>query len=218
MRTKILSGVLVAAGILLLAYPHLSAWYYDRQQQQLVNRWQEAFATVQLPVQSEAEQHPAADYAEDLLEEGESNDAPYPERKAVQLGLDMEGMLYIDKIDLELPILTGATEQNLKTTAASIADTGKPGEVGNYAIAGHRNHAYGRNFNRLDELAEGDAIEVDTGNQVFRYEVTEKLYVEPHEVWVLEPEGTKQEITLVTCHPIDTGTHRLIVKGILIET
>lgn len=216
MKIRLLSTLLIVSGIMLLVLPRLSAWYYDRQQQALVEQWQAAFTAVQAIQPSEEKgasgliaQQPDIDANEEELS---------PIRKAAELDPSMEGMLYIDKLDLQLPILTGATEQNLKTTAASIADTGRPGEVGNYAIAGHRNHAYGRNFNRLDELSEGDVIDVDTGEHVYRYGVTEKLYVEPHEVWVLEPEGTEKEITLVTCHPIETGTHRLIVKGKLIES
>ncbi len=217
MKIKITSGLLIAAGILLLLYPRATAWYYDNQQQKLVEEWQEAFATVQVSYE-QADDAAAAVQPESLQTEISMEEEPEPNRDAVQLDLNMEGMLYIDKIELKLPILTGATEENLNTSAASIADTGMPGEAGNYAIAGHRNRDFGRNFNRLDELVEGDFIDVDTGEQLYRYTVTDKLYVEPHEVWVLDAEGSEKEITLVTCHPIDTGTHRLIVKGKLIDT
>ena len=125
----------------------------------------------------------------------------------------IEGILMIDKIDLKLPILTDATENNMKISVASIKGTGKPGQIGNYSIAGHRSHTYGRNFNRLNEVKAGDLIKVDDGNEQFSYEVTEKLYVKPDEVWVLESNGIDKEITLVTCHPMINPTHRLIIKG-----
>ncbi|WP_313636591.1 class D sortase, partial [Paenibacillus sp.] len=128
-----------------------------------------------------------------------------------------EGILTIGNIDLTLPILHGATQENMKKTVASIVNTGKAGEVGNYAVAGHRSRTYGRNFNRLDELTLGDHIEVDNGKEQFEYTVTEKLYVKPDEVWVLEPNGKDKEITLVTCDPIVNPTHRLIIKGKIVE-
>ncbi|OAS19492.1 class D sortase [Paenibacillus oryzisoli] len=130
---------------------------------------------------------------------------------------NMEGVLSIDKIDLKLPILTGATMDNMKVAVASIANTGKAGAIGNYAIAGHRNLTYGKNFNRLDEVVPGDEIEVETGSRKFVYRVEEKLYVLPSDVWVLQSTEGNREITLITCDPMVDPTHRLIVKGKLIE-
>jgi sortase A len=111
---------------------------------------------------------------------------------------NMEGILIIDKINLKLPILTDATVNNLKLSTASIANPGKVGAVGNYAIAGHRNLTYGKNFNRLDEVTVGDLIEVDTGSKKYSYKVQDKLYVLPEEVWVLKGNGKDQEITLIS--------------------
>jgi sortase A len=130
---------------------------------------------------------------------------------------NMEGVLSIDKIDLKLPILSGSTMDNMKIAVASIANTGKAGAVGNYAIAGHRNLAYGKNFNRLDEVVPGDLIEVETGSNNFVYRVDEKLYVLPTDVWVLQSKDSNREITLITCDPMVDPTHRLIVKGKLVE-
>jgi len=127
--------------------------------------------------------------------------------------ISIEGIIKIEKIDLELPILTDATEKNMKISVASIKGTGKPGQIGNYAIAGHRSHTYGKNFNRLDEVEAGDFIIINDGKNQFNYEVMEKVYVEPEEVEVLEGNGTDKEITLVTCHPMINPTHRLIIKG-----
>lgn len=125
----------------------------------------------------------------------------------------MEGMLIIDKIEFRQPILKGATQNNLNISVASVENTGKAGEIGNYAVAGHRNRSYGRNFNRLEEVETGDTIVVDSGEAQFEYVVTEKLYVYPEEVWVLYSNKKDKEITLITCHPMKNPTHRLIIKG-----
>lgn len=124
-----------------------------------------------------------------------------------------DGVLKIDKINLEQPILRGATEKNMNISVASMDHTGKAGEFGNYVIAGHRNYTYGRNFNRLDEVEVGDTIEVDTGKEQYKYIVEEKLYVKPQETWVLNDNKKSREITLITCHPMVNATHRLIIKG-----
>jgi len=48
----------------------------------------------------------------------------------------MEGLLIIDKIRLRVPILPGITKRNLDLAVASVESTGKPGQEGNYVIAG----------------------------------------------------------------------------------
>ncbi|MZQ83432.1 sortase, partial [Paenibacillus sp. 5J-6] len=133
--------------------------------------------------------------------------------KPTPLPKNVEGVLRIDKINLKLPILTDATVKNLKVSVASIVNTGKPGEVGNYAIAGHRNLTYGKNFNRLDEVDLGDIIQVETGSKQFKYIVEDKQYVLPTDISVLKSNGKEKEITLITCDPMDNPTHRLIIKG-----
>lgn len=132
----------------------------------------------------------------------------------------MEGILKIEEISLKLPILKGSTKNNLNFSIASIDGTGKPWTKGNYAIAGHRSHAFGRNFNRLDELNIGDYIKViDLQNNHYTYKVTQKFIVNAEDIWVLNNKETKKEITLVTCHPLyeKNPPTRLIVKGEMIE-
>ncbi|MDR0268096.1 class D sortase [Paenibacillus sp.] len=210
MKVKILSVILIVAGLMMLCYPKLTEMSQNAQQNKLAEQWQMTFQNI-----GNQDDRTVSD-------EQQKGDSPISQVKPVSavspdpLG-KVEGMLEIDKIDLKLPILHGASKENMKTTLASIENTSKPGEVGNYAIAGHRNRTYGRNFNRLDELAIGDKIDVDTGNQKFEYAVTEKLIVKPEDVWVLEGNGKDEEITLVTCHPMVNPTHRLIIKGKIIH-
>ncbi|MEI7024729.1 class D sortase [Paenibacillus sp. y28] len=219
MLKKLLSLVCIAARIVIVLYPTVKDRYEMYEQQQILAQWEhdlqrlndiapepEATADIRLPLAVETGAPAAA--------EEEKPAEPQPQDSRLK---NVEGVLKIDKINLNLPILTDATVKNLQLSVASIANTGKPGEIGNYAIAGHRNLTYGKNFNRLDELSVGDVIEVDTKTRQYRYQVEEKQYVLPEEVWVLEGNGKDRNIVLVTCHPIDTGTHRLIVKGKLLE-
>ncbi len=124
-----------------------------------------------------------------------------------------EGILTISKINLKLPILRGASDRNMQISVAAMAHSGALGGEGNYAIAGHRNRTYGRNFNRLDEVEVGDIIEANNGQETFTYTVTEKSYVLPSDVSVLASYKNKKEITLITCHPMGNPTHRIIIKG-----
>jgi len=215
----------IAAGITLLLYPTVKDRYGLYQQQKLLAQWEDNLRQLDaVPVEemTAVETVLLADSAEEASADVPSalpvdvtatplNVEPKAPKEPVRK--DAEGLLIIDKINLKLPILTNATTKNLELSAASIAGTGKAGAVGNYAVAGHRNLTYGKNFNRLDEIIEGDVIEVDTGSKKYKYEVQKKIYVLPEDVWVLKGNDTDREITLVTCHPMKNPTHRLIVKG-----
>ncbi|WP_438349565.1 class D sortase [Paenibacillus sp. FA6] len=200
-------------GMMMLNYPKLSEMYENYQQQKLVAEWQKSLNNIdngdelseEMAEDTLSDNVDLEDVVDDLQERTSSNDE------------NMEGILRISTIGLQLPILHGATKENMKTTIASIANTGTMGRVGNYALAGHRNRTYGRNFNRLNEVVEGDKIQVDNGEQQFEYTVTEKLRVKPEEVWVLEGNGEDKELTLVTCDPMINPTHRIIIKGKIID-
>ncbi|MGW9123790.1 class D sortase [Paenibacillus chitinolyticus] len=209
MTKRIFPLLCVILGIAIFLYPTLQDRYENRQQSRLLEQWQ---ANLKIIDQSEPENETDASSA---------GQAPNTAEDPISLatgGKHVEGVLVIDKIQLKLPVLTDATVENLKISLASISNTGKPGQIGNYAIAGHRNFAYGKNFNRLDEVAVGDTIEVDTSSDKFIYEVKEKRYVLPQQVEVLQGNGKDSEITLITCHPMKNPTHRIIVKGTLIES
>lgn len=98
-------------------------------------------------------------------------------------------------------------------------DTGLPGEVGNFAVAGHRT-TYGKPFNQVAELEVGDPIIVQTPEVWYIYRVTEDHIVWPHQVEVIAPVPnmpdeipTERSITLTACHPMFSAAERFIVHG-----
>ncbi|SMF73417.1 sortase A [Paenibacillus uliginis N3/975] len=219
MKIKITAVLLIVFGIFILFYPTLAEKYHDNQQEKIVREWQNSMQNISNGDESVEESQQsrisvsntsAANESESSEEDSESKENASSKLSSYP---NAEGILTIEKIDLLQPILHGATQKNLNTTVASVENTGRAGEIGNYAVAGHRNRTYGRNFNRLDEIEKGDKIQVNNGEELYEYTVTEKLYVKPEEVWVLDPNGKDKEITLITCHPMVNPTHRIIVKG-----
>lgn len=128
------------------------------------------------------------------------------------------GIIKIDKIDLELPLMGKCTDDNLDIAPSRMEESGKLGEIGNFSIAGHRSYTYGRQFNRLDEVALDDTIQIESGGTRYTFTVNDIFTVKPEEVWVLDSNGEDKMITLITCTPIRVATHRLIVRGILTST
>ena len=214
MNRKIISTTLIIIGLICIVYPKIGELYINYQQQRLIKGWKES-----LPIIDEINDDENIDNENRLNEVDENKLENHIDNKNKENSKkkhtkdNMEGILNIEKIKLSLPILKGATKKNLSISLASLENTGHPGEIGNYAIAGHRSHTYGRNFNRLDEVEVGDIIEVNKGKEDYKYIVSEKIYVKPEETWVLYNNNEDKEITLITCHPMINPTHRLIVKG-----
>ena len=90
-------------------------------------------------------------------------------------------------------------------------NTQQLGEVGNFAIAGHR-RTYGNSFRRIDLLQEGDEIIVSTAKTWYVFKVTGHELVKPEQVEVIAPvpnqpdaQPTDRYITLTTCHGSTAG-------------
>ncbi|MBC7291150.1 MAG: class E sortase [Actinotalea sp.] len=97
--------------------------------------------------------------------------------------------------------------------------TQMPGEIGNFAIAAHRN-TYGKPFHRVEELRLGDALVVQTEDAWYVYRVSATQIVLPQDVDVIAPvpgdptaEPTTAMITMTTCHPLFSSRERFIVHG-----
>jgi sortase A len=97
-----------------------------------------------------------------------------------------------------------------------------PGQIGNFSVAGHR---IKKIFWRLDELAPGDVIGVETRTNWYIYRVTGHEIVKPSAVEVVAPvpdrpgrKPTKALLTLTTCNPKFNNYQRLIVHAELVDT
>lgn len=200
---KTLSYILILAGLALIAYPSINEYMGIRRQAALLESMNASY--------EEAVEEAPADPAEESKSVEVSYEVAYPVEDYDRE--DAAKILTISKIDLSVPIVEGISDANLKIAPARFENTKRPGEMGNFAVAGHRYYTYGRDFNRLDEVAVGDAIEVLVGNNAYTYTVYEVFVVEPSEVWVLDDVTGMRTITLVTCTPIRVATHRLIVRG-----
>lgn len=126
------------------------------------------------------------------------------------------GIISIPKIELTVALSEGVGADILKYAVGHFTGTPMPGDKGNFCVAGHRSYTYNQYFNRLDELNIGDKIMVTTMDGEFEYVVYESKVVKPEEISVLD-NTEDSEITLVTCTPIRVATHRLIIKGKIVN-
>ena len=119
--------------------------------------------------------------------------------------------LVIPKIHLDVFVVEGVSEDDLRRGPGHYPQTVFPGQNGNAAIAGHRT-TYGAPFFSLDGLSVGDEISVtNTTGQTFIYKVSvPPRVVSPNDVAVLDP-TPYAELTLTTCNPRYSASSRLII-------
>lgn len=118
-----------------------------------------------------------------------------------------------------VPVVEGVELPDLARGIGHYPDTARPGQVGNFAVAGHRT-TNGEPFTHLERMRRGDVVIAETRRQWFTYVVDRKLIVRPTDTWVIDPvpgkpaaEPTEALITMTTCNPRWSSTERLIVFG-----
>jgi sortase A len=122
------------------------------------------------------------------------------------------------------PALNGTDDQTLTKGIGQYRGTAQPGEVGNFAVAGHRT-TYGRPFHNIDLLKKGDIIVVETKVSYIVYAVDRHVIVLPRQVEVIAPvpqhPGTKPTeawMTMTSCHPKFSARQRYVVFAKLVTT
>lgn len=118
-----------------------------------------------------------------------------------------------------VPVVEGVSLDDLAKGIGHYPKTVLPGEVGNFAVAGHR-ATHGEPFAYLDEVRKGDAVVVETQEDWYVYVIDRTKIVQPSDTWVIEPVPgqpdavpTQRLITLTTCNPRWASTERLILWG-----
>ncbi|MCR1952682.1 class D sortase [Clostridium sp. DSM 100503] len=123
-------------------------------------------------------------------------------------------LVEIPSINLSQGLVEGITDDILQYYLGHFEISAKPGEKGNFIVAGHRVSDYSEAFINLYKVRIGDKVLVKVNKKEYVYEITDSFIVSPSRVDVLE-NTDEATITLITCTV--GAKNRLIVKGILIE-
>jgi sortase A len=200
---KLINGLLqlgLTAGVVILLFVAYQAYvtdYFSQRQQEQV--------------------------ADDLRDDWEQPAVPGREQPDFGEGF---AFLHIPALgpDWSRAVVEGADLEALAAGPGHYAGTAMPGEIGNFAVAGHRN-GNGAPFNDLDELRPGDSVVVETVDTWFTYVVTSNEIVSPSDSAVILPvpgnptaEPTEAYLTLTTCNPEFSARERLIVHALLAST
>jgi sortase A len=123
------------------------------------------------------------------------------------------GRLTIHRIGLsDVVVVQGTTagiDADLSKGPGHYMNTPFPGMGSSVAIAGHRT-TYGAWFRHIDEIRNGDHIQLQMPYATFTY-IVQKHQVVPNTDWgIIKPQGYER-LVLSACHPLYSASHRWVV-------
>lgn len=133
---------------------------------------------------------------------------------------DMIGYLKIDRIGVELPIYHGTSSDVLNRGVGHLEGSSLPvgGENTHSVLSAHRGLPSAKLFTDLDRLEKGDTFQIIVLDQILTYQVDFIKVIVPTDVSDLQIIEGGDYCTLFTCTPYGINTHRLLVRGVRIET
>lgn len=208
----VLGDVLMTLGALVLLFVVWQLWWTDvaagSEQRQIV-------ATFEREVASSVTEPGAAP-------------APDEEQVAEAHALiegEVFGVIRVPRFgaDYARPILSGTDLDILSKGVGHYIGSAMPGEVGNFALAGHR-VTWAKPFNQIHTLREGDTIVIETREGWTIYTFDSSRIVLPSQSEVVAPvpgelgaEPDEAWLTMTSCHPMFEAYERYIVHARLVE-
>lgn len=149
-----------------------------------------------------------------IVEEQKGEEYAYEQQLNIH-GTDIMGSLEIPKIQVELPVYHGTTEEVLSNGIGHLEGTSLPigGENTHSVLTGHRGLPSSKLLVRLDEIKTGDLFFIRTYKEVLAYKVDKIRVVKPEDTAWMEIQQGSDLVSIVTCTPFGINSHRLIVTG-----
>lgn len=126
---------------------------------------------------------------------------------------DVLAVLWIPRLNLELPVYLGASRENLAKGAALLGQTSMPlgGENTNTVIAAHRGYYGAEMLRNVQQIQIGDKITMTTPWDTLVYRVCELKIIQPDDINAVLIQPGRDLLTLTTCHPYTQNTQRYLV-------
>lgn len=213
--------LVAACGVMavgLLLYPLIGELVSEKYHSDVETTYTAAIADtddVELTAQREAaEQYNAMLSGTAAITEGGASAPPLPYAEQLTVG---GVMCYVDipKINVYLPVQHGTDAETLERAVGHVVGTSLPvgGSSTHAVLSAHSGMASSKLFSDIDQLTEGDTFYIHVLGEVLAYKVDAINTVLPTDTRLLQIEGSKDYVTLVTCTPFGVNTHRLLVRG-----
>ena len=215
----VLTIILFVGAVCITSYPMVANYINDKYQSTIRTEYVKELETLD-DTEIQAARQAAKDYNEGLFPIRYDRDAIHAAAKSYDGLLNLHstglmGYVEIPKIDVNLPVYHGASEEVLEKGIGHLIGSSLPigGEGFHSVLTGHSGVAGARLFSDLDQLAVGDVFYLHIIGETLAYEVTEINTVLPYETDLLLAVPDEDLCTLVTCTPYGVNSHRLLVRG-----
>ena len=215
----ILSVLLFMGAVSITAYPMIANYINDKYQSTIRTEYAQEVKAMDDGEIREA-QAAATAYNERLLPIRYDREAVQAAAESYDDFLNLHGsglMGYVEipKIDVNLPIYHGTSEEVLQKGIGHLLGSSLPigGEGFHSVLTGHSGLAGAKLFSDLDQLSLGDRFYLHILGETLAYEVAEINRVLPYETELLLAAPGEDLCTLVTCTPYGVNSHRLLVRG-----
>jgi len=133
----------------------------------------------------------------------------------LDMGNGIMGSIEIPKINVNLPIYHGTSDEVLSVGVGHVYNSSLPiGGINTRSVlTGHRGLPNAKLFTRLDEVVEGDLFFVRIQDKTLAYKVNNIEVIEPEDIDAVNIIEGKDLVSLITCTPYGINTHRLVVTG-----
>ena len=210
-------------GVSVLLYPAFSNYWNSKTQSRAIVNYESVLEHLE-PEDYSAVFQTAYDYNDALRELDfplrDFEEVPgYYDTLKIE-GSGVIGYVKIEKIGVELPIYHGTSDAVLNIGVGHLEGSSLPvgGESTHSVMSAHRGLPSAKLFTDLDRLEFGDTFQITILDQVLTYQVDQVKVITPREIDDLQIADGKDYCTLFTCTPYGINTHRLLVRGIRIET
>lgn len=229
MKRKVIEIILIIIGISAIGFPVISKFVNSYTETTVISNYQEDINKL-TEEQKEEELRKAQEYNDEISQEGivdisldkkkNEEDKGYVSYLNVLNIGNAIGYINIPKLDVNLPIYHGISENVLQTGVGHLQGTSLPiGGQGTHAVlAGHTGLASNKIFDDLDKMVIGDKFYIYVLGKTLEYEVDDIKVVKPEVVDAIERNPEEDYVTLITCTPYMVNSHRLLVRGTRVET
>ena len=207
--------VLFLIGIGAAAYPAFGNWYTEQKRSVVLTEYEKALAKIEDADLTDAFKQ--AEIYNDALFTGETDEEESPDYGELLCTTEdgIMGYVEIPAIQIRLPIYHGCTENELSKGAGHLPSSSLPvgGKSTHAVLAAHSGRADSKMFTDLDQVKEGDLVYLYVLNKTLTYEVDQITVTTPDDTDAIQIVDGDDLLTLLTCTPYGTNTHRLLVRG-----
>ena len=212
MKFKVINKKYLVLGLILfgVSATYIGAdRYYNQKELELLAEEASDWSITLLPSESDKSSLPKTDelVSQEVIESVSGD-------QEVEAVTSYVNCISIPELDILAKINEGVDSDALHRGVGHFEDTVLPGEIGNFAIAGHSSDTYNCILNKIKEISLYDEIDVyDSWGTKYTYTVISTTVVQPDYLRVLDTVAGSDDrlMTIVTC--VDNGQRRFIVKA-----